>query len=87
MIRLPLLGRDFLHQMLTADIPAAALEKPAVEREIRQAIEWTFGPGATLTLEDLHLPADPRVRDVYAAIIETDQFRAACGRISASYAW
>jgi FkbM family methyltransferase len=87
MTRLPLLGRDFLHQMLTADIPAAALEKPAVEREIRQAIEWTFGPSATLTLKDLHLPADPRVRDVYAAIIETDQFRAACGRISASYAW
>jgi FkbM family methyltransferase len=87
MIRLPLLERDFLYQMLTADIPATALEKPAGERETRQAIEWTFGPRSTLTPEDLHLPADPRLRDVYAAIIETDQFCTACGRISASYAW
>jgi FkbM family methyltransferase len=87
MIRLPLLGRDFLCQMLTADVPAAALEKPAGTREIAHAIERTFGPSAPLAPEDLKLPAAPCLRDVYAAIIETDQFCAACGRISASYAW
>ena len=87
MIRLPLLPRDFLCQVLTADIPDAALEKPAGTREIAQAIERTLGPGAALALEHLNLPATACLRDVYAAIIETDQFRAACGRISASYAW
>ena len=29
----------------------------------------------------------PRLRDIYAALIDSDEFRAACGRISASYAW
>jgi len=27
------------------------------------------------------------VRNLYAAIAESDAFRAACGRISASYGW
>jgi FkbM family methyltransferase len=87
MVRLPLLGRDFLCQMLTADIPAATLEKPAGAQEIAHAIERTFGPDAALVPKDLNLPAAACLRDVYAAIIETDQFCAACGRISASYAW
>jgi FkbM family methyltransferase len=87
MIRLPLLGRDVLCQMLTADIPAAMLEKPAGGQEIAHAIERMFGPSAALAPADLNLPAAPCLRDVYAAITETDQFCAACGRISASYAW
>jgi FkbM family methyltransferase len=87
MIRLPLFERDFLCQMLTADIPAATLESPAGAQEIARAIERTFGPRAALAPEDLKLPATPCLRDVYAAIIETDRFCAACGRISASYAW
>jgi hypothetical protein len=36
---------------------------------------------------DLRLPANQRLRDVYAALIDSEPFRAACGRISASYAW
>jgi hypothetical protein len=87
MIRLPLLQRDFLCQMLTADIPAATLESPAGAQEIARAIERTLGPRAALAPEDLKLPAAPCLRDVYAAIVETDHFCAACGRISASYAW
>jgi hypothetical protein len=35
----------------------------------------------------LRLSAAPLLREVYAALIDSDQFRAACGRISASYAW
>jgi hypothetical protein len=27
------------------------------------------------------------LREVYAALVDSDQFRTACGRISASYAW
>jgi FkbM family methyltransferase len=87
MIQLPLLGRGVLCQMLTADIPAATLEKPAGAQEIAHATERIFGPGAALTPNGLNLPAASCLRDVYAAIVETDQFCAACGRISASYAW
>ena len=39
------------------------------------------------SISDLKLPAEATVRDLYAALVETDLFRAACGRISASYAW
>jgi FkbM family methyltransferase len=87
MIRLPLLPRDHLCEMLTADIPPRTLENPAGKRQIAEAIERTFGPEASLAPEDLDLPHAPSLRDVYAAIIETDCFCAACGRISASYAW
>ncbi len=37
--------------------------------------------------EDLRLPPGARLREVYAALVDSDQFRTACGRISASYAW
>ncbi|TMJ23914.1 MAG: FkbM family methyltransferase [Alphaproteobacteria bacterium] len=87
MTRLPLLGRDLLCEMLTADVSANVLQGPAGPPEIVQAIERLFGSDATLAPTDLELPACPSLRDVYAAIIQTDQFCAACGRISASYAW
>jgi FkbM family methyltransferase len=87
MIRLPLLGRDALCQMLTTDISAAILAQPAGGPEIAHAVERMFGPNSALRPEDLSLPAAPCVRDVYAAITHTDEFWAACGRISASYAW
>ena len=38
-------------------------------------------------ISDLKLPAGATVRDLYGALVETGLFRAACGRISASYAW
>jgi hypothetical protein len=46
-----------------------------------------LGPNAGVSREKLKLPPAPRLRDVYAALIDGDEFRAACGRISASYAW
>jgi FkbM family methyltransferase len=87
MTRLPLLDRDFLFELLTADIPLEALEKPAGVDDIMRAVERLFGPNAAFSTADLELPAAPRLREVYAALIDSDQFRAACGRISASYAW
>jgi len=87
LIKLPLLGRDVLYEMLTADIPGATLEAPAQGAEVAQAIERVFGAEAPLAPEHLRLPAAPPLREVYAAIIQTDAFCAACGRISASYAW
>ena len=87
MTRLPLLERDLLLELLTADIPSSALEMPAGADDIARAVERLFGPNAGLSREKLNLPPAARLRDVYAALIDSDEFRAACGRISASYAW
>ena len=87
MTRLPLVGREVLVELVTADIAAAALEAPAGADAIAGAIERLFGPDAALSREDLRLPPGARLREVYAALVDSDQFRTACGRISASYAW
>jgi FkbM family methyltransferase len=87
MTRLPLLPRHFLYDRLTADIPSALLERAATADDIAQIIERLLGPDAPGLVETLNVPAPPRLRDVYAALIDTDRFRIACGRISASYAW
>ena len=85
--RLPLMEREILCETLTAGIPRDALDKPAGATDIAEAIERLFGSSAALLPGHLRLPPCARVRDVYAAIVQTDQFCAACGRISASYAW
>jgi FkbM family methyltransferase len=78
--RLPLLDPALVLDLVTADLPAARLDREASPDDIAAArerllgIAAEIGPGATL-------------REVYAAIIASDAFRAACGRISASYAW
>src|SRR5262245_424343 len=87
MTRLPLLKPEVLLTLVTADIPAAALEQPAGADDIGRAVERLFGPGPALSAGDLSLPPAAPLRQVYAALIDSDQFRAACGRISASYAW
>jgi FkbM family methyltransferase len=87
MTRLPLLPRHFLYDRLTADIPSALLERAATADDIAQITERLFGLDAPGLVETLNVPALPRLHDVYAALIDTDRFRIACGRISASYAW
>jgi FkbM family methyltransferase len=87
MTRLPLLARGLLLDLVTADIPAAALEQPAGTADVAQAVAHLFGPEATLSAEELQLGAAARLGEVYAALIDSDRFRTACGRISASYAW
>jgi FkbM family methyltransferase len=87
MTRLPLLERDLLCCLLTADIATAALEKPAGADDVVRAAERLFGPDTGPSVPDLKLSPGLSLREVYAALIDTDQFRAACGRISASYAW
>ena len=86
MTHLPLLERDVLFELITGEIPLAELEKPAGADDVVRAIERLFGPDAKLP-KDLHLPPAPRLREVYGALIDSDQFRVALGRISASYAW
>jgi hypothetical protein len=87
MTHLPLVGREVLVELVTADIAAAALEAPASADAIAGAIGRLLGPDAALSREDLRLPPGARLREVYAALVDSDQFRTACGRISASYAW
>ncbi|HEY6992873.1 MAG TPA: FkbM family methyltransferase [Xanthobacteraceae bacterium] len=87
MTRLPLLDRAVLFELVTAGIAPAALEQRAGADDIIRAIERLLGPDPALSAADLALPPAPRLRDVYAALLDSDQFRAACGRISASYAW
>jgi hypothetical protein len=87
MVRLPLAKPDALCEILTADLPPEALDQPAGADEIAQVIERVLGANAGISGEGLGLPGRSSVRDAYFAVIQSDEFRAACGRISASYAW
>jgi hypothetical protein len=42
---------------------------------------------AAQQVRTIAFPARASIRNVYATIIESDEFRAATGRIAASYAW
>ena len=85
MTHLPVLERRLLLDLLTADLPPADLDRPAAAEDLARAGERVFGTDAPPPA--LNLAAQATVRDLYAALIDTDAFRAACGRISASYAW
>lgn len=87
MTHLPVLDRALLLELLTAGLAGAELDRPAGDRDLAHIWDRLFGPEAAPPPAELRLPARASVRDVYAAITETDQFRAACGRISASYGW
>jgi FkbM family methyltransferase len=88
MTRLPLLDRSLLVDLVTADLAPADLAKPAREADVASAFARLFGsaPGPQ-DVAQLRLPAGATVRDLYARLVECDAFRAACGRISASYAF
>jgi FkbM family methyltransferase len=87
MTRLPVLERGLLVELLTAGLPAAELDRRADEADLARIWAQLFGPQASPALEHLKLPAGANIRGIYAAIAETDLFRVACGRISASYGW
>ncbi len=84
MAGLPLLPPDVLLARLTDSLPPEALAQPATGAAVAAIEASLFGDGVST---DLRLRPGATVRDVYAALIATDLFRAACGRISASYAW
>jgi FkbM family methyltransferase len=88
MTQLPALDRGLLLDLLIADLPPAELGRAANREDVTRALGRIFGPDSPLgTVLDLKLPPGASLRDLYAAILDTDHFRAACGRISASYAW
>jgi FkbM family methyltransferase len=83
MTRLPVLDHEHLMELLTCRIPAAELDREAVEADVAALLVRLFGPQPA----QLKLPPGASIRDVYAAIAKTEAFRTACGRISASYGW
>jgi len=91
MTRLPVLDRALMVELVTSGLPAAELDRRAEDGDLAQILDRLFGPDlaaqAAERIKDLKLPADPSIRSLYGAIAETDLFRAACGRISASYSW
>jgi len=84
MAKLPLTPQAELLNLLIAGVAPDALAGPATDSGIAAISSRLFGPGP-------HALPEPRgresIRDVYARFIDSDRFRAACGRISASYAW
>lgn len=84
MARLPLLDRAQLVELLTADLPGSSLDRPASGADIATAMGRLFGDGARPSLAP---PNGITIRQLYAMLTQTDEFRAALGRISASYAW
>jgi FkbM family methyltransferase len=84
MAHLPLLDPALLAEFLTRGLPAADLDRPAVAGDAAAAQERLFG---SVLIPALALPEGATVRDLYVRLAVTDEFRAAIGRISASYAW
>jgi FkbM family methyltransferase len=87
MIRLPVLDRALVLELMTNGLPAAELDRRAEPTDLARIWGRLFGPQAPPAPASLKLPADASIRSLYGAIAETDLFRAACGRISASYGW
>jgi FkbM family methyltransferase len=87
MRRLPVLDRALLVDLITADLPAAELDRRAGEGDLARLCQRLFGREPPDGIAGLDLPPEASVRDLYRRIIDTDLFRTACGRISASYGW
>jgi len=87
MTRLPVLDRGLMLELLTHGLSAAELDQPAAATDLARIWAQLFGPQPVPAPESLQLPRAASVRSLYAAIADSDAFRAACGRISASYGW
>jgi len=86
MAALPLTDRSVLLDTLTAGI--ADRDRPATDADIAAITARLLGASAALQQSvDIAVTTGKTIRDVYAKMIESDAFRAACGRIAASYAW
>ena len=82
MATLPLMDRGALLDMLTAGI--ADLDRPASAADSAAIVARLFGSAAAQKVVPQH---GETIRAVYRRIIDSDAFRASCGRIAASYAW
>jgi FkbM family methyltransferase len=88
MVRVPLLEAEAVMSLLTAGHGTVDLGRTATATEVALTHERLFGgPPSTEWVNELALSRDATMRDLYLRIITGESFRAACGRISASYAW
>jgi FkbM family methyltransferase len=79
---LPLMDRGALLGLLTADVPEP--DGPASAVDIAAISEGLLGSAAA---QQMAMSQHETIREAYRRIIDSDAFRAACGRIAASYAW
>jgi FkbM family methyltransferase len=87
MTRLPVLDPGLLLELLAHGLSTAELDRRAQETDLARIWAQLFGPQPAPRRADLGLPPEASIRSLYAAIAQSDLFRAACGRISASYGW
>jgi FkbM family methyltransferase len=86
MAKLPLTDRAMLLGLLTTGVPN--LDRPATAADAAAIAARLFGaPPALQQGCNITMTGRETIHDVYAKMIESDAFRAACGRIAASYAW
>lgn len=85
MVRLPLLGRAAHVALLTDGLGQDELDRAATAADAGSILERLFGPGGLDP--SLALRRNATIRDVYEAVVSTERFLTACGRISASHAW
>ena len=82
--KLPLANGAVLFDMLTAGV--ADLDRPAGDSDFAAITGKLLGQSPAMQ-QIPRLQSGETVRDAYRRIIDSDAFRAASGRISASYAW
>jgi FkbM family methyltransferase len=88
MVRLPLTSPDSMVETLIKGVDPIDLSRPAGPADVTAAHQRLFGPGAPPAWADaLQFASDRTIRDLYRSAVDTEAFRAACGRISASSAW
>ena len=81
MAKLPLAPPDDLLALLTSGLAPQALAAPAAASDVAAIAAHLFG-------SDPDAPTSAAsIRDAYLSVIDSDRFRAACGRICASYSW
>jgi FkbM family methyltransferase len=86
--RLPSLDSETLFALAAGGVDPDELARPATDERIEAAWIRLFGrPRTHEERAAFPLQAGETLRDAYARLIAGDIFRAACGRISASYAW
>ena len=82
--KLPLMDRSVLLEILTAGLTDP--DRPAAAGDMETLQARLFG--ASAALQQVAPPqGGESIRDVYRKVIDSDAFRAATGRIAASYAW
>jgi FkbM family methyltransferase len=82
MPNLPLIDRATLLDLLTVGIND--LDRPASAADIAAVMARLLGSPAP---QQMPAPEGKTIREIYRQIIDSDAFRASCGRIAASYAW